>query len=358
MPEMLVHGAAPYNAEPDRARLMARLVTGNDDFYVRCHGDVPLLDEATHRLRVDGLVRSKLDLSMHDLRTRFAQVACEAVLQCAGNRRADMQGVRPTSGDPWQVGAIGNARWQGVRLADVLDAAGIDRADASLHVAFECLDDCIVDGARFRYGASIGLPKALSPDVLLATGMNGVPLPPEHGFPLRLVVPGYAGVRSPKWLSRITVQTAPSDNPIQARDYRLLPPDVTAEAIDWSRGFAIEEMPVNAAICVPAPFAALPDGPVTIEGWAMASSRSIVRVDVSADGGRVWHQAELRRSQECGARSWTLWRIGLTLDRGRHELVVRAWDAAGQTQPSDVAEIWNVRGYLSNAWHRVQVEVG
>lgn len=355
---MLVHGAAPYNAEPDAARLTARLVTDNDFFYVRCHGDIPALDESTHRLLVGGLVRTPLDLSMRDLRTRFAQVACEAVLQCAGNRRADMQGVRPTSGDPWQVGAIGNACWQGVRLADVLDAAGIDRADETLHVAFDCLDDCTVDGERFRYGASIGLPKALSPEVLLATGMNGVPLPPEHGFPLRLVVPGYAGVRSPKWLSRITVQAAPSDNPIQARDYKLLPPDVTEDPIDWSRGFAIEEMPVNAAICVPAPFAALPEGPVTVEGWAMASSRSIARVDVSADGGRVWRQADLRRSQDGGAGSWTLWRIDLALDRGRHELVVRAWDSAGQAQPSDVAEIWNVKGYLSNAWHRVLVEVG
>ena len=193
----------------------------------------------------------------------------------------------------------------------------------------------------------------MAPEVLLATGMNGAPLTPEHGYPLRVVVPGYAGVRSPKWLRAITVQDEPSDNHIQQRDYKLLPSDEIGDPPDWGRGVTIDEMPVNAAICVPARLAELPAGPTEASGWAMASSRRIARVDVSCDGGRHWRQASLRHGVT--PWSWTLWRIALDLTRGEHELAVRAWDTAGQTQPAAPDEVWNVKGYLGTAWHRIRV---
>ncbi len=351
-PGLIVHSRTPFNAEPAPERLADSFLTATADFYVRSHGDIPELDARTHRLEVRGRVGTTLSLSVADLAERFAVHEVEAVLQCAGNRRADLQPVGPTTGDPWGVGAIGNARWSGVRLADVLHAAGV-AADAGLHVAFSCLDRCEAGGERFRYGASIPLCKALSPEVLLATGMNGALLAPEHGYPLRVVVPGYAGVRSPKWLHTVTVATEPSDNHIQQRDYRLLPPDETADPPDWSRGITIDEMPVNAAICVPAPSATLPCGPTRVAGWAMASSRPVVRVDVSPDGGRHWRQASLRHG--ASSWSWTLWEIALDLPRGGHELVVRAWDSAGQTQPASPAEVWNIKGYLSAAWHRIRI---
>ncbi len=166
------------------------------------------------------MVAAPLDLSVADLKARFAPVTVTAVMQCAGNRRADMLAVAPVSGDPWAPGAIGNAEWTGVRLADVLRAAGID-ADDGRHVAFES-HDRIAD-TDTRFGASIPLAKALAPETLLAFAMNGEPLAPEHGHPLRVVVPGFAGIRSPKWLARITVQDRPSDNPMQADDYKLFP---------------------------------------------------------------------------------------------------------------------------------------
>ncbi len=351
-PELIVHSTSPFNAEPRPDRLAASFLTATPDFYVRSHGTIPEPDGHAHRLTVGGLVATPLFLSLAELTVRFPAHEVEAVLQCAGNRRADLQPVRPTSGDPWGVGAIGNARWSGVRLADVLHAAGVD-AGADLHVAFSCLDWCEAGGERFRYGASIPLRKALAPEVLLATGMNGAPLTPEHGFPLRAVVPGYAGVRSPKWLQAITVQREPSDNHVQQRDYKLLPADETGDAPDWSRGVTIDEMPVNAAICVPARFAELPSGRTEMKGWAMASSRRIVRVDVSSDGGRHWRQASLDHGGS--PWSWTLWEITLDLAPGEHELVVRAWDEAGQTQPSTPDEVWNIKGYLSTAWHRIRV---
>ncbi len=351
-PDLIVHSAFPFNAEPPPDRLLQSFLTGTADFYVRNHGDVPALDARSHRLAVQGAVATPLSLSLEQLAARFPAREVEAVLQCAGNRRADLQPVRPTTGDPWGVGAIGNAVWSGVRLADVLRAAGVE-AGAGLHVAFHCLDSCEVGEERFRYGASIPLAKAMAPEVLLATGMNGAPLPPEHGHPLRAVVPGYAGVRSPKWLSAVTVQREPSDNHVQQRDYKLLPSDETGDPPDWSRGVTIDEMPVNAAICVPARFAALPAGRTEVAGWAMASSRRIARVDVSRDGGRHWQQAGLEHGRS--PWSWTLWRVALDLPRGAHELAVRAWDAAGQTQPAASDDVWNVKGYLSTAWHRIRV---
>ncbi len=351
-PSLIVHSEAPFNAEPPPDRLARSFLTDVSGFYVRSHGDIPELDARTHRLVVDGRVDTTLSVSVAELTARFPAHEVEAVLQCAGNRRADLQPVRPTTGDPWGVGAIGNARWSGVRLADVLRAAGVE-VGADRHVAFSCLDRCEAGGERFRYGASIPLAKAMAPEVLLATGMNGAPLTPEHGYPLRVVVPGYAGVRSPKWLRAITVQDEPSRNHIQQRDYKLLPPDETADPPDWGRGVTIDEMPVNAAICVPARSAELPAGPTVASGWAMASSRRIARVDVSGDGGRHWRQAALRHG--CSPWSWTLWRITLDLTRGEHELAVRAWDSAGQTQPATPDEVWNAKGYLSTAWHRIRV---
>ena len=348
---LIVHGDAPYNAEPPLARLRASYRTAADDFYVRSHGDLPELDAVAYRLTVDGALPTTLELSLHDLQTRFPQVTVTATMQCAGNRRADMRSVAPVSGDPWNGGAIGTADWTGVRLGDVLREAGLTEG-ADLHVAFES-HDRVED---HPYGASIPLSKALSPETLLAFAMNGEPLLPEHGFPLRAVVPGFAGVRSPKWLRRITVQDHPSDNPIQARDYKLFPPDVTAETADAAKGHSINTMPLNAVICEPARGANLKSGPNVVTGYAVSGDRTVVRVDLSGDGGRTWAQATLEH--DAGAPfAWTFWTIELDLPIGEHELAVRAWDEAGQTQPADPDDTWNYKGYLSAAWHRVHVVV-
>jgi sulfite oxidase len=357
-PDLIVRARSPYNAETPLSRLRAALVTPQPDFFVRSHGNIPRLDGATHRLRVDGLVSTPLDLSMPELRQRFPEHTVTAVMQCAGNRRADLQSVRPTLGNPWAPGAIGNARWTGVRLADVLCAAGAENG-AAMHVVFDSCDEVDdPDEGRSTYGASIPMAKALTPDVLLAFAMNGEPLTPEHGFPLRVVVPGFAGVRSPKWLAAITVRDRPSDNHMQARDYKLLPPEVVAkEMIDWDRGVTINELPINAAICEPARGAALKAGPNTLRGYAIASARDVTRVEVSSDGGCHWTQAELEHDANT-PWSWTFWTVTLDLPKGQHQLVVRAWDSASQTQPALPSDTWNIMGYVSAAWHRVHVSVG
>ena len=355
MARLIVHGERPYNAEPPLTRLRARYRTPAEDFYVRSHGDLPEIDAATWRLSIDGAGVGPLDLSLADLRARFPEATVTATMQCAGNRRADMRAVAPVSGDPWDGGAIGTADWTGVRLGDVLRAAGVApgaNLHSDLHVAFESQD--VVEGRP--YGVSIPLAKAVAGETLLAFAMNGASLLPEHGFPVRAVVPGFAGVRSPKWLKRITVQDHPSTNPMQADDYKLFPPDVTAETANPAKGHTIETMPLNAAICEPARGARLKAGETTIRGYAIAGDRAIVRVDVSGDGGRSWHQATLEH--EAGAPfAWTFWEIVLDLPAGERDLVVRAWDSAGQTQPARPDETWNFKGYLSASWHRVWVEV-
>ena len=351
-PELIVHGGSPFNAEPPMPALRATYLTPQDLFYVRSHGTIPKLDAASHRVAVGGRVAHALNLSLADVKTRFAPRTVRAVMQCAGNRRADLRAVRPVKGDPWAGGAIGCADWTGTSLVEILDAAGA--ADDALHVAFTSADTCQAsDGGAF-FGVSIPMSKARERDVLVAYEMNGEALAAEHGFPLRLVVPGWAGVRSPKWLAAVTVQDRPSDAHQQAADYKLYPPDMRADTEDLSRGLTIEAMPLNSAIAEPVPGAALDAGPVEVRGYAVATDRAVVRVDLSGDGGRSWTQATL---EDHGASrwGWTFWNGTLQLPPGEHEICVRAWDAAGQTQPALADDAWNFKGYLSTAWHRVRV---
>ena len=351
---LVVQSTEPFNAEPAPGDLIACYVTPTRSFYIRSHGPVPELP-ADHAVEVGGLVAEAGAWTRKALAARFPVHSVLCVLQCAGNRRADLQQVRATSGDPWGVGAIGNAEWTGIRLADLLEASGLDRRRAR-HVRFLGADEVTAEGGTDRYGVSIPIAKALHPDTLVAWAMNGEDLAPEHGFPLRLVVPGYAGVRSPKWLTHIEVSERPAVQSIQARDYKLFPATVTREQADWDAGPVINTMPINAAICEPADGAVLDAGPVTLRGYAVASDRAIARVDVSVNGGRDWDQAVLEQRADA-PWSWTRWSWRGTLGEGEYELVVRAIDEAGQGQPSRPDDSWNFAGYLATHWHRMHVRV-
>jgi sulfite oxidase len=354
-PALVVHSERPFNAEPPLAFLRQSLITPVDLFYVRNHGDVPTIDPGAYRLSVAGMVEKRLDLSLHELRECFPSVTVEATLSCAGNRRAQLMEHAPIPGElAWREAAIGNAHWTGAALGDVLAAAGF-AADAE-HVAFEGVDEADEGGETVRFGASIPLDKALRPETILAYEMNGELLPKVHGFPLRVVVPGYIGARSVKWLSAVTIQATPSSNHFQARAYKLFPPDVRAESIDWSQGVTLGEVAVNSAICKPVEGETLSPGHVVVEGWALAGAeRRVERVEISADGGGTWATAELMRAD--GAWAWCFWETSLELEPGSFELVVRAWDSSAVPQPQDPGETWNLKGYANNAWHRVRVRV-
>ncbi len=358
---LIVKSQDPFNAEPPPERLLGSVVTPTPYFFVRNHGDIPELDAARHRLQLHGLVKRPLSLSLDDLRTSFRSYRVTAVLQCAGNRREELAAHTPIPGElPWGAGAVGAAEWTGVRLADVLGAAQLEeRAEARparFHVHLTGLDRVERQGRSFGFGGSIPLEKALQPEVLLAYEMNGEPLAPEHGHPLRLVAPGYIGARSVKWLGEVSVQDRPSENYFYARAYRLFPAWESAESVDWSGGIGLGEMVVNSVICLPAPGERLARGPLQVRGYALSGGgRRVERVDLSLDGGRTWQAARL--GEAVGPWAWRFWSAEVELPAGEAELVSRAWDSAANSQPESIAQVWNFKGYMNNAWHRVRVMV-
>ena len=347
--DLIVHEEEPFNAETGLAALTESPVTATDAFYVRGHGAVPQIAPAAWRLHVDGIVARELDLSLTTLREAFREREVTATLQCAGNRRAGLIAIRDIPGEaPWGPGATGTATWTGVALADVLALAG--PLPEAAHVGFDGADLCPEAKPVQRFGGSIPIEKACRPEVLLAWAMNGEPLPPVHGAPVRVVVPGYIGARSVKWLQRIEVRARPWQGYFQHVAYRLLPEDGTPGP---GAGMSLGLVALNSDVLSPADGDIVVVGPVDVRGYAFAGGeRHVTRVDVSLDGGR-WSQAELL--QDLGQWAWRHWRIMLDLARGEHEIRVRAWDSSAATQPEDEAGLWNPKGYVNNARPRARV---
>jgi sulfite oxidase len=315
---------------------------------VRGHGAVPEIDQAAWRLRVHGAVERDLDLSLETLREALREREVTATLQCAGNRRAGLIAIRDIPGEaPWGPGATGTATWTGVALGDVLALAG----PRGGHVGFEGADMSLEAKPAQRFGGSIPLEKACRPEVLLAWAMNGEPLPIVHGAPLRVVVPGYIGARSVKWLERIEVRSQPWQGYFQQVVYRLLPED---GSVAPGAGAPLGLVALNADVLSPADGDSVAAGPVEVRGYAFAGGeRHITRVDVSVDGGERWWQAELLG--DLGPWAWRHWQTTVDLPAGNHEILVRAWDSSAATQPEDEKGLWNPKGYVNNARPRIRV---
>ncbi len=353
-PNLIIHEQTPFNAEPPLKLLRQSFITPKELFYVRNHGSIPKVDLAKYRLSITGSVSKQLSLSLDEIKEKFPRHTVMATIQCAGNRRDGLIQVKPIPGEePWQAQAIGNAIWGGVPLQEVLLAAGIEAE--TKHAAFSGLDEVEQEGKMFGFGGSIPIEKAMSPEVLLAYEMNGEPLTPVHGFPLRVVVPGYLGARSVKWLSSITLQESPSSNYFQQHAYKLFTPEVQTETADWTKGQMLGELFVNSAICNPLEGEKILTNSILVEGYAIASgSHSIERVELSNDEGTTWVRAELLDSPSPWA--WRFWQSQLELNKGCSQIIVRAWDSAGNSQPEDARTIWNFKGYMNNSWHRIEVK--
>lgn len=349
-PDLIVHEQEPFNAETSRAALAEGPITATDAFYARSHGAVPQIDPAVWRLKVSGVVERELDLSLSTLREAFRHRTVTATLQCAGNRRAGLIAVRDIPGEaPWGPGATGTATWTGVALNDVLALAG--PRERARHVGFEGADPSPEAKPVQHFGGSIPLDKACRPEVLLAWAMNGEPLEPVHGAPLRVVVPGYIGARSIKWVERIEVREHPWQGYFQQVAYRLLPEDATPSR---GAGMPLGLVALNADVLAPADGETVAAGPVEVRGYAFAGGeRHVARVDVSLDGGASWSQAELL--DDLGQWAWRHWRTTVELPPGEHELTVRAWDSSAATQPEDEAALWNPKGYVNNARPKVRL---
>lgn len=347
--DLVVHQTDPFNAETG-VKSLIHPVTDTDAFYVRGHGPVPEIAPHEWRLRVHGLVERELSLSLGTLREAFRERTVTATLQCAGNRRAGLIAIREIPREaPWGPGATGTATWTGVALADVLGLAG--PLPGASEVGFEGADSCPETRPVERFGGSIPLDKARRSEVLLAWSMNGEPLAPVHGAPLRVVVPGYIGARSVKWLERIELRRDPWPGYFQHVVYRLVPAEGTPGP---GVGMPLGLVALNSDILSPRDGDTVTAGPVEVRGYAFAGGdRYVARVDVSLDGGASWRQAELL--EDLGRWAWRHWRTIVNLAPGEHELLVRAWDSSAATQPEDHATLWNPKGYVNNARPRIRV---
>ena len=354
-PGMLVRQKYPLNVGAPLELNRQAFVTPQSCFFVRNHGSVPHVDVRRYRLAITGRVRVPFAFSLDELRNHFPPSTLMATLQCAGHRRDELAALKPIAGEiPWGAETIGNAVWRGVALREVLLAAGVE--PEVRHVAFLGLDAIHERGEHFEFGGSIPIEKAMSAEVLLAYEMNGEPLPPCHGFPLRVLAPGYIGARSVKWLASIVLQEELSTNYYQARAYKLFPPHIQADSADWTQGQMLGALPLNSVIFRPCEGELLKAGPILIQGYAVAGEgHSIERVELSSDGGATWTGATLLEQPQ--PWTWCFWEVTLPLDSGTHQLIARAWDSAGGTQPAEVRQVWNWKGYVNNAWHRVNVVV-
>jgi sulfite oxidase len=348
----IIHTRDPLNSGPLPEILVQSFITPVSQFFIRNHGAIPFVNRAAFRLLVDGLVQRPVLLSLDDLR-RYRRISVTSTIQCAGNRRRELaEAVAPIEGEiMWGPEAIGTATWDGFALADVLaDAQPLASASC---VEFVGLDQISHGDTPSGFGGSIEISKAYSPETILADQMNGVPLSHEHGAPLRAVVPGYIGARSVKWLARISLLAEPSVNYFQRRAYRLFPRDIAAASANWDAAPMIGPTRVTSAICQIRLVAN--DTRIAIKGYAMGTDRAqIERVDVSLDEGATWNQVHLLPPK--GRWSWRLWEIELPATPDASSIIARAQDKEGSVQPTHLEDIWNFKGYLNWACHRIELK--
>ncbi len=346
--DLIYRTRAPRNGEPKLDKLVENWVTPNSQFYIRSHGANPAVAADQFKVSIDGMVEKPLVFSISELIEKFPKSSVTCTVSCAGIRRYEFMKEKAIKGVAWQEGPIGNAVWSGVRLSDVLKAAGL-KPEAT-HVWFEGADE-VVDGAKtFPFGGSVPLSKLQEedekiPGVLLATHMNGEPLLPDHGFPLRTIVPGYIGARCVKWLNKIVVSDKPSPNQFIADVYKMV---YSGTRIEIDETAPIYRYPVNAALCS----AEVKDGKVNAKGYALPTGQkgcSISKVEISTDGGKSWIDATL--GEQVGEFCWQLWTATFPILNPEADVFVRATDSLGNSMPESVP--WNPKGYLYNAWHRV-----
>jgi DMSO/TMAO reductase YedYZ molybdopterin-dependent catalytic subunit len=316
--------------------------------YVLTHYDIPAVDPDGWRLEIGGAVREPLALSLADLMRRPA-VTARVLLECAGNGRARLE-PRPVS-QPWLMEAVGSAEWTGTPLAPLLDEAGLSAG--VVDVAFTGADHGLERGVEQDYARGLPVSEALRPDVLLVWGMNGAPLPPQHGAPLRLLVPGWYGMAQVKWLTGVEALEEPFTGFQNATAYRV---KTTAE----ETGEPVTRIQPRALMAPPG----WPDfmtrerfvraGQVELLGRAWSGRAPVTGVEVSTDGGRSWGPADLAAADPAHPFAWRRWTFPWEARPGTWELLARAADAVGG-QPVD--QEWNLQGVANNLAQRVPVTV-
>lgn len=316
--------------------------------YLLIHYDIPDVVPDAWRLEVDGLVDRPLTVTLEDLHARPA-VEAAVTMECAGNGRAH---VEPhVVSQPWLLEAVGTARWRGTPVAGLLEEAGL--LEGATDVLFTGLDRGVEGDEEQLYARSLPLDDVLAGDAFLAYEVNGVPLPPQHGFPLRLVVPGWYGMTSVKWLARISVLDAPFDGYQMRHSYRF-------RQEEDEEGEPLARIQLRSLMIPPGipefltRSRVLSAGRSELSGRAWCGHAEVEAVEVSTDGGETWAEADLG-DDSLGRWAWRSWRFDWDANPGDYELCCRARDSAGNTQPLEAP--WNVGGYANNAVQRVAVTV-
>jgi len=346
-PGLIVRSTQPLDAETP-VEVFEQFLTPNRLFFVRSHFGPPAVGLAPWRLEVEGRVDRPLSLGLDDL-NGLERVSLPAVLQCSGNGRAFYSPTIPGVG--WGRGAVGNAEWSGVRLADVLARAGI-KPDAQ-HIQLLGAD-APPNPKTPPFFRSIPLARALDPATILATTMNGEPLPRLHGGPIRLVVPGWAGNHWIKWLRKIIPATEEAPGFYMQTGYKVprvpTPPGVDLKPADL---VSVTTLNVKSLIARPTEGATLPAGKVEIKGVAWTGDGTVTKVEVTTGPGTPWTPATLQGDPRTG--TWRPWTLTWDAPPGRHTLRARAIDSRGQVQPETTD--WNKSGYLWNGIDQVTCEV-
>lgn len=329
--------------------LLDSFLTPVDHFYVRCHLPVPAtLDAAGWTLQIEGEVATPTTLSLDEIR-RMPAATVTMTLECAGNGRAFYD--PPVAGIQWTKGAVGTARWTGVRMADVLKRAGV--RTSGKFVLMNGADRAL--GTMQDFVRQLPIDKAMHPDTLIAYEMNGAPLPPVHGFPLRVIVPGWEGAYAMKWLTNLRVVDREFDGFWVATAYRYptrrVAPGAAVDAKDMA---PLTGLVVKSLITRPMDGATIAPGKIDVAGFAWAGETNISRVDISIDHGATWQPARL--TGEHARYAWRRFEAAFNAQKSESYLIMaRAADANGRVQPMEPP--WNPSGYLWNAPDSVRIEV-
>jgi DMSO/TMAO reductase YedYZ molybdopterin-dependent catalytic subunit len=345
---LLVRSQRPEDMETP-LRWLNSWITPNEHFYVRSHLYTPSIQSQTWTLAVDGEVTQPLALSLDDLK-RMPRVTLPVTLECAGNGRAYFEPA--VAGVQWEKGAVGNARWTGVRLGDLLKRAGVK--PTARHIWLDGADRTM--GKVPDFVRNVPIAKAMDPDTVLAYEMNGAELPVAHGFPLRAIVPGWEAAYAVKWLTHVQVAERQHDGFFVQTAYRFpTKPVMPGASVDPADMAPLAGMPVKSIITSPLAGSGLQPGPVRIAGLAWSGEANVTRVEVSADGGRTWSLARLGRDQ--ARYAWRAFEYEWpAATAGRYTLMARATDDQGRVQPDRPQ--WNPSGYLWNVVDRVEVQIG
>ena len=341
----------PLNAETP-AHLLDDEITPVARHFIRNNGIVPTdMNPDTWTLAIDGLVERPLALGIEDLRRRFEVVTHRLVIECGGNGRAGFE--PPARGNQWTLGAVGCSEWTGVRLADVLRAAGVK--ETAIYTAHEGAD-LHLSGTPGKLPISRGVPlkKAMDPYNLIAFEMNGGPLHPMNGAPLRLVIPGWPGSCSQKWLTRIQLRDMVHDGPKMTGSSYRVPryPVEPGQSVPSADMRIIHAMPVKSLITRPRTGLTVDSGELEVAGHAWAGDTDVAGVDVSIDYGATWQAADLAPPHNPHAWQRFAARVRFP-EPGYYRVWARATDREGISQPFTPA--WNPKGYLNNALHHVSV---